>query len=117
MNYIQQIFQRIKTANAESQIAVELIEDSNKKELRSYFANCVPAPSYLIAKNIEVEKIRVAETRKPEKIKSKELSKDNKLLMMPHRNPRNQLGVFFGVQGVEKLKSILQDIGFDGGAV
>ena len=117
MNHIDQIFQRIRTANEESQIAVELIEGQNKKEVRAYFANCLPAPSHLIAKNIEVEKIRGSETKKPTRNKNKtQNSVDNKTLMMPFRNPKNQLGNFYGSEGMTRLRKILDGIGFCGGA-
>lgn len=97
MNTTEIIFERIQTASKDSQIAVELVHLGNKINLRAYFANCIKAPSPLIAKNYKSEKT---------------INVEGKRMFLPFRDRDSHLGEFYGSNGVDSLKKILNNIGY-----
>lgn len=101
MKEIHAAFERIKTANENSPIAVELVKTPNKIKLRTYFANCIPAPKELIAKSHREETERQYSTGRP-----------SEKLLLPFRDPNEHLGIFHGEKGAEKLRRILSEIGY-----
>lgn len=95
MNDLEIIYNRVRTANRDSMIAVEAVKFGNVLEFRSYFAGCVPAPRSVTAKSHQAERIR---------------SETNRVMLMPCRRPQDQLGTFYGEEGARDLETIIREM-------
>lgn len=90
---VKEIVNRIIAANEESPIAVELVDGN----LRSYFANTVPAPK--------------SKTENP----GQDSFDGSARLLMPRRDEKNLLGVFHGAIGAANFKHMCFKLGLTNG--